>query len=255
MEQRATSHGAPPRVPSPGLARCQGPRGPRGYKLPGAQGASGKRSLAPTTPLLGPQKRSGGVKHPPHDGGGATAQAGSHQKNRREQKFASCSGLGFRILPVEAAAGRDRAALVMELLLEAPAGRLRLRHSAVLSWGDRTTCFKEWSTGGPPAPLPLGSGIGSGGGSRTKGRPGGLCPGPRSCEARLQARLMEPLRETAAPKAPDRGAYVWAPGCKFYEMARSEPGPPPRRRRGRGRLHQKRSLSCGEDQEKAGTRR
>ena len=125
MEQRATSQGAPPRVPSPGLARCQGPRGPRGYKLPGAQGASGKRSLAPTTPLLGPQKRSsGGVKHPPHDGGGATAQAGSHQKNRREQKFASCSGLGFRILPVEAAAGRGRAALVMELLLEAPAGRL-----------------------------------------------------------------------------------------------------------------------------------
>ena len=99
MGQQATSQGAPPRVPSPGLARCQGPRGPTGYKQPGAQGASGKRSLAPTTPLLGPQKRSGGVKHPPHDGGGVTAQAGSHQKNRREQKFASCSGLGFRILP------------------------------------------------------------------------------------------------------------------------------------------------------------
>lgn len=124
MEQRATSQGAPPRVPSPGLTRCQGPRGPTGYKQPGAQGASGKRSLARTTPLLGPQKRSGGVKHPPHDGGGVTAQAGSHQKNSREQKFASCSGLGFRILPVEAAAGPGRAALVMELLLEAPAGRL-----------------------------------------------------------------------------------------------------------------------------------
>ena len=74
-------------------------------------------------------------------------------------------------------------------------------------------------------------------------------------EARLQAHLMEPLRESAAPKARDRGPYVWAPGCKFYQMARSEPGPPPGRRRGRGRLHQKRSLSCGEDQEKAGTRR
>ena len=181
MEQRATSQGAPPRVPSPGLARCQGPRGPTGYKQPGAQGASGKRSLARTTPLLGPQKRSGGVKHPPHDGRGATAQAGSHQKNRREQKFASCSGLGFRILQVEAAAGRDRAALVMELLLEAPAGRLRLRHSAVLSWGDRTTCFREWSTAGAArsVPLPLGPGVGSGRGSRTKGQPAGLCRGPR----------------------------------------------------------------------------
>ena len=106
------------------LARRQGPRGSTGYKKPGAQGASGKRSLAPTTPVLGPQKRSGGVNHPLHDGGDVTAQAGSHQKNRREQKFASCSGLGFRILPAGAATGRGRAALVMELLLEAPAGRL-----------------------------------------------------------------------------------------------------------------------------------
>ena len=92
MEQRATSQGAPPRVPSPGLARCQGPRGPTGYKQPGAQGASGKRFLAPTTPLLGPQKRSGGVKHPPHDGAGVTAQAGSHQKNRREQSSLPAAG-------------------------------------------------------------------------------------------------------------------------------------------------------------------
>ena len=104
-------------------------------------------------------------------------------------------------------------------------------------------------------PLPLGPGVGSGGGSRTKGQPGGLCRGPRRCEERLQARLMEPVKETAAPKAPDRGAYVWAPGCKFYQRPRSEPGPPPRRRRGRGRLHQKRSFSCDEDPEKAGTRR
>ena len=106
------------------LARRQGPRGSTGYKKPGAQGASGKRSLAPTTPVLGPQKRSGGVNHPLHDGGDVTAQAGSHQKNRREQKFASCSGLGFLIFPAGAATGRGRAALVMELLLEAPTGRL-----------------------------------------------------------------------------------------------------------------------------------
>ena len=102
----------------PGTTRRHGLQAAR---CPGRQRKALPR---PDHPLLGPQKRSGGVKHPPHDGGGATAQAGSHQKNRREQKFASCSGLGFRILPVEAAAGRGRAGLVMKLLLEAPAGRL-----------------------------------------------------------------------------------------------------------------------------------
>ena len=152
MEQRATSQGAPPRVPSPGLARCQGPRGATGYKQPGAQGASGKRSLARTTPLLGPQKRSGGVKHPPHDGRGATAQAGSHQKNRREQKFASCSGLGFRILQVEAAAGRGRAALVMQLLLEAPAGRLEAQTQRGPLWGRQNHLLQGVEhRGEPPA--------------------------------------------------------------------------------------------------------
>ena len=58
-----------------------------------------------------------------------SAQAGSHQENSREQKFASCSGLGFLIFPAGAATGRGRAALVMELLLEAPTGRLEAQTS------------------------------------------------------------------------------------------------------------------------------
>ena len=53
-----------------------------------------------------------------------SAQAGSHQEKSREQKFASCSGLGFRILPAGAGAGRGRTALAAELLLKALAGRL-----------------------------------------------------------------------------------------------------------------------------------
>ena len=125
--QRATKQGDPPGVPSHGLCSpCQTPgttwlHGLQEARCPGRQRKALPR---PDHPVLGPQKRSGGVNHPPHDGGDVTAQAGSHQKNRREQKFASCSGLGFRILRVEAAAGRGRAALVMELLLEAPEGRL-----------------------------------------------------------------------------------------------------------------------------------
>nr|CAI9712219.1 unnamed protein product [Rangifer tarandus platyrhynchus] len=50
-------------------------------------------------------------------------QACSHQ-NRREQKFVSCSGLGFCILPAGASAGRGHAALAAKLLLEVPAERL-----------------------------------------------------------------------------------------------------------------------------------
>ena len=108
---------------------------PHGLQAARCPGRQRKALPRPDHPLLGPQKRSGGVKHPPHDGGGVTAQAGSHQKNRREQKFASCSGLGFRILQVEAAAGRGRAALVMELLLEAPAGRLEAQTQRGPLWG------------------------------------------------------------------------------------------------------------------------
>ena len=47
---------------------------------------------------------------------------GSHQKNRREQKFASCSELGFRILPAGGGRGQESRFLVMELLLEAREG-------------------------------------------------------------------------------------------------------------------------------------
>ena len=214
MGQRTTSQGAPPRVPSPGLCsprQTPGTTWPHGLQAARCPERQRKRSLAPTTPLLGPQKRSGGVKHLPHDGGGVPAQAGSHQKNRREQKFASCSGLGFPILPAGAAAGRGRAALVMQLLLEAPAGRLEAQTQRGPLSGRQNHLLQGVEPRGAArsAPLPLGPGVGSGGGSRTKGRPGGLCRGPRRCEARLQARLMEPLRETAAPKAPDRGAYVW----------------------------------------------
>ena len=209
MGQRATSQGAPPRVPSPGLCsprQMPGTTWPHGLQAARCPGRQRKRSLAPTTPLLGPQKRSGGVKHLPHDGGGVPAQAGSHQKNRREQKFSSCSGLGFPILPAGAAAGRGRAALVMQLLLEAPAGRLDAQTQRGPLLGRQNHRLWEWSTGGRQLRA---SAPGAWSRERWEHRLSGLCPGPRRCEARLQAHLMEPLRETAAPKAPDRGAYVW----------------------------------------------
>ena len=109
----------------------------------------------------------------------------------------------------------------------------------------------------PPAPRLCLWGLESGavGAAGPRGSQADSARGRAVVEARLQAHLMEPLRDSAAPKARDRGAYVWASGCKFYQRACSEPRPPSRRRRGRGRLHQKRSLICGEDQQKAGTRR
>ena len=153
MGQRATSQGAPPRVPSPGLCsprQTPGTTWPHGLQAARCPGRQRKRSLAPTTPLLGPQKRSGGVKHLPHDGGGVPAQAGSHQKNRREQKFASCSGLGFPILPAGAAAGRGRAALVMELLLGPPAGRLEAQTQRGALLGKEPPASRSGAPGGHP---------------------------------------------------------------------------------------------------------
>ena len=40
---------------------------------------------------------------------------------------------------------------------------------------------------------------------------------------------MEPVRETAHTRQGTEGAFVWAPGCKPYQRARSEPRPPPRK--------------------------
>ena len=57
-------------------------------KKPGSKSASGKRSLVPT---LGPGKSACSVKF----GSASQLRQGAHQNTRREQRFASCSGLGF----------------------------------------------------------------------------------------------------------------------------------------------------------------
>ena len=137
-------------------------------------------------PERGQQRQ--GVAHRRRD---VAAQAGSHQ-NRREQKFASCSELGFRILPRGAGAGRGRAVLEAELLLEAPAGRLEAQTQRGRSSLRETEPPASGSGAGAggrggrgergggaacSAALPLGPGVGSGGSSRTKGRPRELCRG------------------------------------------------------------------------------
>lgn len=100
-------------------------------------------------------------------------------------------------------------------------GGWRLRHSAVLS-GRQNHWLWEWSTGGQPA-LRLclwGLGQGAVGAAGPRGGQAGSSGGHagvrRGCRRRGGS-----LRETAAPKAPDRGIAVWAPGCKFYQKARS----------------------------------
>ena len=98
---------------APRATRSQLPRAQR-KELPRPDHPAPRPPKAPAA-ASGTRPTTAGVSQPP---------AGSHQKNSREQKFASCIGLGFRILPAGAASGRGRAALVMELLLEAPAGRL-----------------------------------------------------------------------------------------------------------------------------------
>ena len=59
----------------------------------------------------------------------------------------------------------------------------------------------------------------------------------RRCEARP---LMEAVGEPHSAGRRTPGALVPQLGCKLYPRARSEPGPPPTRWRGRGRLQQKR---------------
>ena len=61
----------------------------------------------------------------------------------------------------------------------------------------------------------------------------------RRCEGRLQAPLIEEVREPQGAGHRTPGAHGLALGCKLYQRARSETGSPPRRRR-RGRLQQKR---------------
>ena len=206
---------------APRATRSQVPRAQR-KKLPRPNHPAPRSPKAPAA-ASGTRPAAAGVSQPP---------AGSHQKNRREQKFASCSGLGFRILPAGAAAGRGRAALVMELLLEAPAGRLEAQtQRGPLRETEPPALGVEHRGAARSAPLPLGLESGALGAGPLGGQAGsavGRAGVRRDCrrEARLQADLMEPVRATAAPKPL---------GCKFYQRARSEPGSPPRRRRGRGR--------------------
>ena len=82
----------------------------------------------------------------------------AHQKNRREQRFAFCSGLGFGYSSGigQAWAGVERrcaalAAVRLPLLLEATAGMLETSPpSGSAGRARRTTDFREWSTHRPP---------------------------------------------------------------------------------------------------------
>ena len=86
------------------------PRGQRG-ETPPLQEAIEKRSLALN---LDPQPLQGAASGTSPEASGCHAQAGAHQENSREQKFASCSGLGFSsgdtgcILPAWTDAGRGQ---------------------------------------------------------------------------------------------------------------------------------------------------
>ena len=255
MGQRATSQGAPPRVPSPAL-----------FPSPDARDHVAPRATSSQVPRA-PAEALPRPDHPPPRS--PKAQRRRQAPAPRRRRCPSPGGLS----PEEQARAEVRVLQRVGLAHLAggggrgPGSRCSGDGAAPGGAGgeaggsDTARCSLRdteppASGSGAPGGCPLlPSAPGAWSRERWEHRLSGLCPGPRRCEARLQAHLMEPLRETAAPKAPDRGAYVWAPGCKFYQRARSEPGPPPRRRRGRGRLHQKRSLNCGEDREKAGTRR
>ena len=135
LEGRETLHRATRSLPqilpplpttTEALSRKQA-RTSRGQRevTPPVQATSGKRkrSLGLTPDRVSPWKAQAASDTGP-EAARVSAQAGSHQEKSREQKFASCSGLGFRILPAGAGAGRGRTALAAELLLKALAGRL-----------------------------------------------------------------------------------------------------------------------------------
>lgn len=140
------------------------PTGTQSSQCPGRQ-----RESAPYAqpPLLGPQKRSGsGSSTRPTTAGGVPAQAGSHQKNRLSRSSRPAAGWASASCPGPgAAAGQGRAALVMELLLEAPAGGWGFRHSAVtLRETEPPALGVEHRRAARSAPLPpTGPGVGSGG--------------------------------------------------------------------------------------------
>ena len=83
-----------------------------GGRPPPLQAAIGKQSLALT---LDPQPLKGAAASGTGpEAAGCLSPGGAHQENSREQKFASCNGLGFSsrdtgcILPAWTSAGRGR---------------------------------------------------------------------------------------------------------------------------------------------------
>ena len=182
-------------------------------------------------PERGQQRQ--GVAHRRRD---VAAQAGSHQ-NRRKQKFASCSELGFRILPRGAGAGRGRAVLETELLLEALAGRLEAQTQRGPLFGRQNHRLWEWGAFGMPWPhaLTLSRLESERWGQQDEGAARRRLPGAtRRCEARPQAQLMEAGRGTAhttyrTPRRPQP-----SPACKLYQRACSERTHPTREWRREG---------------------
>ena len=164
-----------------------------------------------------------------------SAQAVSHQENSWEQKFAPCSGLDFPILPAGAGAGRGRAALAAELLLEAPAGRLEAQSHRGPLLGRQTHRLWEWSTGalpGPDLPWPPSPRLCSWGLERWGPQDQGaarqtLSGATRRCEMRLQAQLMEPVRETAHTRCPTEATTFRHRAANATKGRALSPGPHP----------------------------
>lgn len=184
----------PPARPAPGCCRLAGQQsretgaqatrspGPpprpcsRPPSVPGRKPRpSGRRGEAPPTAKSRPRpaKGAGGVRHWPLSGGMLQLRRSAHRKNTREQRFASCSGLGGTVRDTGRSWRRQRGCW--------RPGRL----AGPLGGSPRTTCFWEGCAHGPPVPASRGrlGGVryaraaASAAGRRVRG--GGICLEPQ----------------------------------------------------------------------------
>lgn len=182
MGQRATSQGAPPRVPSPGLCsprQTPGTTWPHGLQAARCPGRQGKALPRPDHPpprspkaqrrRQGPAPRRRRCPSP----GGLSPEEQARAEGRVLQRVglphlagAGGRGPGSRCSGDGAASG-------------GAGGEAGGSDTARFSQGDRTTCFREWSTGGPPAPrlCPWGLEMGAVGAAGPRGGQAGSAGG------------------------------------------------------------------------------